>query len=116
MDEFITGGAGRIAKGGQWVTEVVCVLAVLLSLVLLLRSFLAAGIGVVSELVTCAVLPRARSGVLSEVSDVMSGRNRSLGSADRQTRCECHVKEFPASVPVLKLSWQHTATTMLSFG
>ena len=38
MVEFITGGAGRIAKGGKWVTEVVCVLAVLLSLVLLMRS------------------------------------------------------------------------------
>lgn len=43
-------GAGRIARGGRWVTEAVPVVDVLLSLVLLLRSFLAAGTGVLPEL------------------------------------------------------------------
>lgn len=58
--------------------------AVLLSLVLLRRSFLAAGTGVLPEL-TCAVLGAGSRGLLSEVSELISGRNRSLGSASSST-------------------------------
>ena len=56
------------------------VVAVLLSFVLLLRSFLAAGTGVLPEL-SCAVLIAETEGLLSDVSELKSGRNRSLGSA-----------------------------------
>ena len=79
-------GAGRIAKGGRCVTEAVAAVAVLLSLVRLLRSFLAAGTGVLAEL-SWAVLRADSKGLLSDVSELISGKKRSLGSAVR-SRCE----------------------------
>lgn len=59
--------------------DTAAVVEALLSLVLLLRSFLAAGTGVLSEL-SCAVLMAENAGLLSDVSELRSGRNRSLGS------------------------------------
>ena len=76
-------GAGRIAKGGRCVTEAAVVAVALLSLVLLLRSFLAAGTGVLAEL-NWAVFGADNRGLLSELSELMSGRKRSLGSASAQ--------------------------------